>query len=480
MNKKKNRIVILLIICSLLFSGYQAVPIFAADADTSSPQEGYQPENATPKKEFKSLLSMVDMPKILLIEDVNPWSVTRHITMLYQIGDVEKISSSAAIATDFQKYDIIILSDDQNNDAYQNYSKFKGKLEQYAEKGGTVIFGACDQGWNGGYLTENLPGEVVKVHNYQNRNVISDANHPIVTGELTDQVPLNNSLLYGSYCSHTGFLESTLPAGSTIILRDQSGNPTLVEYPLGKGTVLASGLTWEHNLDYNYNFSKSLKNLYAYAVYCATKDFCFQLSSAAGAVGDYVDITVSMKNNPGISGISFELGFDKVYFEPVSITASGAAVTPVFSNLTGNGDISKMDSITAVWSNASNVTKSSSDLFTVRFKIKENAYMGDYPITLAGMVVNELFEDVEYCVRQGSISVMNGLEVLYGDIYTDGSIDIKDAVKLAQFLSEKIQLNTYETLASDVKKDSQIDVRDAIKLSQYLAGYDNIKLGSAN
>lgn len=114
-----------------------------------------------------------------------------------------------------------------------------------------------------------LPGNVRKTSRYVLNNYIVDFSHPIVKGNLSDDVLLLNEDLYETYTSHSCFVESTLPAGSKVILRDSDRNePTLVEYPLGDGRVIASGLTWE----YNY-FYKSLNRDEKYSGRYADKAF---------------------------------------------------------------------------------------------------------------------------------------------------------------------------------------------------------------
>jgi hypothetical protein len=114
---------------------------------------------------------------------------------------------------------------------------------------------------------------VVKQNFYSRYNYIVDRLHPVVTGAMTDQRPLTDTLLYGNYCSHTYFLSDTLPENANIILRDANGNPTLVEYALGNGHIIASGLTWEFYYNRNaygggsLTYSKSVfDDLILYAV----------------------------------------------------------------------------------------------------------------------------------------------------------------------------------------------------------------------
>lgn len=71
--------------------------------------------------------------------------------------------------------------------------------------------------------------------------------------------------------------------------------------------------------------------------------------------------------------------------------------------------------------------------------------------------------------------------VTFGDIYTDGSVDTKDAVKLAQVLAgwKTVSLSEGEKVAADVYRDGNVDTKDAVKLAQYLAGW-NVVLGDGN
>ena len=60
--------------------------------------------------------------------------------------------------------------------------------------------------------------------------------------------------------------------------------------------------------------------------------------------------------------------------------------------------------------------------------------------------------------------------VLKGDIFQDGKINSKDAVKLAQYLAKwDITLTEAEKLSADVVADGVINAKDAVKLAQLLA-----------
>lgn len=227
--------------------------------------------------------NLADSKKVLLIEDNAPWDSDANDVILTEINaDYNKIKTSEFNAELLNHYGVVILANDQTTDTYNAYGSFTDELEAYVKRGGTVVYGACDEGWGGnGSLTSQLPGGVEKITKYTTRNYIEDASHPIVTGVLTDSTVLTDEDLYGNYCSHVYFIESTLPVGSNVILRDSDTNqPTLVEYPLGEGFVLASGLTWEFYQDngslYNYAFSLiAMDDYFSYAIqhYNSTIEF---------------------------------------------------------------------------------------------------------------------------------------------------------------------------------------------------------------
>ena len=200
----------------------------------------------------------------LLIEDTAPWRTNTNaelLTSLVNRGYIaywDRISSSKLDSADLSKYGIILIANDQNSATYKNIVANKNNLQIFARDGGVLLYGACDQGWSSGSIDAALLEGIAKGNYYSYRNYIVNADHPIVTGALTDGISLTNELLYHNYTSHTYF--TSLPEGSNIILQDANGNPTLVEYEVGSGYVIVSGLTWEHNAKYEYNDKGSYSN----------------------------------------------------------------------------------------------------------------------------------------------------------------------------------------------------------------------------
>lgn len=229
----------------------------------SVPEESYAsttqaPENHVPiniyldnQPRTRQLDKEAESKKVLLVEDVLPWDSTANQVVLGSLTEYDKVTTQEFLDVELEQYSVIVFANDQPFNTYENYAAFKEYIEIFASIGGVIVFGACDAGWSNGQLIEALPGDVTKTNSYEYRNYIVDYDHPIVTGELTDGIPLVDDELYSNYCSHVSFDEDSLPAGTRIILRDTTSHrPTLIEYPLGKGRVIASGLTWEHNYIY--------------------------------------------------------------------------------------------------------------------------------------------------------------------------------------------------------------------------------------
>lgn len=251
-------------------TGEATEPTEEAEYASNVVPEGYVPRSYTPDVEMDLETEEVKYPnrRVLLIEDNLPWHSTANHQILSTMAQYDTVKPSDIGKVDVSKYAVIILANDQATSSYTAYARFADKIEEFAERGGVIVFGACDAGWSDGYMSDIIPGGVQKINRYMNYNTVADTTHPIVTGQLTDNRVLTDGDLYSTYCSHACFLEDTFPEGTRIILREKNGYPTLIEYPLGNGRVIASGLTWEYTLAYVGTFaSVAMDDLYNYALY---------------------------------------------------------------------------------------------------------------------------------------------------------------------------------------------------------------------
>ena len=188
---------------------------------------------------------------ILLVQDTIPWDIDSNVKLLGELLEDEYIAGWDMVTTsklsteDLSIYNVIIIANDQTTSTYTRLGANSDKLTEYVENGGVIIYGACDHGWSGGDISYDIIGNVGKIENITNYNYIVDGGHPIVLGAMSDGARITNSLLYGTYCSHVSFDKDTLPENANIILQDSNGEPTLAEYNIGDGLVIATGLTWE-------------------------------------------------------------------------------------------------------------------------------------------------------------------------------------------------------------------------------------------
>ena len=200
---------------------------------------------------YTEVIPAREAANVLLVQDKYPWGENNNAALLNQMltdgyitgWDLTTTSNFANV--DLGAYNVILIANDQSSATYDQLNQLNDTLKQFATAGGVIIYGACDSGWSGGYINYSLPEGVVKKNFYSRYNYIVDGDHLIVSGILTDGKALTDNLLNGNYCSHSAFEANTLPAGANVILQDAHGDATLVEYAVGDGYVILSGLTWE-------------------------------------------------------------------------------------------------------------------------------------------------------------------------------------------------------------------------------------------
>ena len=194
--------------------------------DTSQPPLNYEPRSMA--KESLSLLSEAASPDVLLIHTAIPWNSTADTDVLNALGySFDIIDMDDVPNTDINEYQVVLVVNDQVQAFYDNYAANYAKFENYVNDGGTLVFFACDHGWANGNNYTDLPGGVKVGDRYSPRNIVSNSDHPIIKQELVDHQgtfgypdqPLQNADMYGNYCSHNYFVESTLPPGADVLLR---------------------------------------------------------------------------------------------------------------------------------------------------------------------------------------------------------------------------------------------------------------------
>ncbi len=225
-----------------------------------------------------SMRNVNEKTEVLLIKNKNPWNSTANEVVLGNLGiSYKTVTVENAVELNFEEYKLIIVANDQEDSFYRTLSSIRTKLELFVMDGGTLLYGICDAGWGNGYSDLLIPGDIeLEPVSYQHYNYIVDKEHPIVSGVLTNEEALTNNKLYNTYASHRYFKVDSLPTDASIILNAGEDMPTLVEYSIGNGIVVASALTWEHSYDHSStNFGREKFDdliLYAYMVACAVTE----------------------------------------------------------------------------------------------------------------------------------------------------------------------------------------------------------------
>lgn len=192
--------------------------------------------------------------------DFLPWGSDALLQVLDANGVAYDLLGSESMAeVDLTQYQFVILSSDQPQDFYDRYVANADRFAGYVQSGGLLVVEAASNGWNfGDFSGAPLPGGVsVGGPVFDDLNDVAAPDHPLMAG-----VP---DPFFGTFASHTIF--ENLPADATIIATSTStGEPTLAEYRVGGGTVVALAQTMEFAWMAGQDGAIILENLVPYAV----------------------------------------------------------------------------------------------------------------------------------------------------------------------------------------------------------------------
>jgi hypothetical protein len=344
-----------LLMSGLPVSADSPTPTPTPDPDSSTARPGERMLLKSPMRTSAAAFGSAD---ILLIQTSDPWERSDHyvgnnwydgITSDTEVLDDLEYTYDIATWDDISgglvnifSYPVVLIVNDQVQEFYDDYAAHVAEFEGYVASGRTLVFFAAGYGWAGGQLSADLPGGVrwnlSGMEDVARNNVIVDFNHPIVTARLSDGVPLTNADLYSNYCSHGWF--SSLRAGTNRILQEapgEGGQPTLIEYGIGNGKVIASTLTWEHNWSYHTGGDQ-----YGTFARKALDDVFLYAFSRGIAPSDDVKMSLHIEDAP-----------------------AGVVVNEVAGDSAGAADTTYVDIVAKITSYDTNIAKSVSVTLTV-------------------------------------------------------------------------------------------------------------------
>lgn len=194
----------------------------------------------------------------------------------------------------------------------------------------------------------------------------------------------------------------------------------------------------------------------------------FYISNISAQAGEYATIAVNVSNNPGISGFTISVAFSNSVFEFDSIAVNSDIISSITDNVIVKDNVCI---VTATYFSANGDFTDNGELFGIKLKVRENAEPGEYAVGLKikeSDVCNNDLALVPFDTVDGSIEIA---AFVYGDIFVDGVIDIRDLVYFAQYIAgRKLNPTSQQIMAMDVYRDDTLDIRDLVKLAQYVAG----------
>ena len=202
------------------------------------------------------------------------------------------------------------------------------------------------------------------------------------------------------------------------------------------------------------------------------------VDSTKATKGGTVSVAISLENNPGIVSMTLCVDYDSTAMTLVDVTDLGKIGTSMHSD-------QFTDPYYLTWSNDT-VTEDyvvNEDVVILTFKISDTATAGDYEISVSYDydrygIYNSQVERIKFYTVSGGVEVV---DVLIGDVNSDGSVDNLDRLILSRYLAhwKDYTEDMINPVGADVNSDGSVDNLDRLILSRYLAhwsGYDELPL----
>jgi hypothetical protein len=278
-------------------------------------------------------LHAADDPAVLVIQDTDAWGVEMAVFINTNFGILCSVINSSQIgSTNFGDYDLIVTVSDENDAYYNTLTANVAKFEDFVQHGGVVQYQGATQGDN--YSFDIVGGVTVLNDGYSHaefQNTVQDPSHPIVEG-----LP---PILDGNWANHTVLLN--LPGNANVITTTTiSVEPTTVEYKFGKGTVIATGMTWEFLYNYGFEAGKMLGNAVKYSLSLAgVKWLAVDPTSGQVPGGGSMDLIVTLDATDLVPGtylgeitINSNAPANPVVVVPVTLKVTGPPVPVLISS----------------------------------------------------------------------------------------------------------------------------------------------------
>lgn len=187
------------------------------------------------------------------------------------------------------------------------------------------------------------------------------------------------------------------------------------------------------------------------------------MSGVNAKAGEEVEVRVNLENNPGITALRLVVNYDEDALEMTDFAFGDALVSMNKGTSQNYGN----DYSFSMYSATVDLTDCGT-LAIIKFKVKEDAQDGEYPITITydpDDIFNLAGDCVSFEMELGAVMVNS---CLLGDVNNDGKINMRDVVLLQQVVNGWNV--TYNKDAADYNGDGKINMRDIVALQQYING----------
>ena len=200
-----------------------------------------------------------------------------------------------------------------------------------------------------------------------------------------------------------------------------------------------------------------------------TSDGQIYIDPAKGYIGQKVNVTIRMQNNPGLVAAKLAIGYDANVLKLVDakngeVFTGGSFVT---------SETIATNPYVAMWSDSIATTDYTADgvLLTLSFEVLETAAKGTTEITATyepSATFNHALQDQTLVMHNGSIDITQRVS---GDADGDGVLTLKDVVVMRRMLArwEGYSINDAN---ADVDGDGKVTLKDATLIERYLADWE--------
>ncbi|MGN0183381.1 MAG: Ig-like domain-containing protein [Candidatus Ornithomonoglobus sp.] len=188
--------------------------------------------------------------------------------------------------------------------------------------------------------------------------------------------------------------------------------------------------------------------------------------------GGTADMKFNIVANPGIAAYKLTVNYDKELLTPEEIIPNSGFGGSFETNL---DDTDRDELYVLCYSNSD--TDMNGELFTVRFRLSDDAVTGDtaaVSVSYGGKdVCNSAGRSIALYTTSSSVTAA---ETIPGDVYEDGDITVYDLTLLARYVTRLETLTERQLTAANVNDDEKVDIKDVVKLAQYLVGSSEVTL----